>query len=44
MIGYKLNGGLGKVDFLPYIRRIALKEVYHDKRMDMLACTPKEYN
>ena len=35
---------LGIVDCSLYTRRIALKEDYHKKRMDMLAYTPVEFN
>ena len=34
----------GIVDCSLYTRRIALKEDYHKKRMDMLAYTPVEFN
>ena len=35
---------LGVVDCSLYTRRIALKDDYHKKRMDMLAYTPVEFN
>ena len=35
---------LGIVDCFLYTRRIALKDDYHKKRMDMLAYTPLEFN
>ena len=38
------NVSLGIVDCSLYTRRIALKEVYHRKRLDMLAYTPVESN
>ena len=38
------NVSLGFVDFSLYIRRIALKDDYHKKRMDMLAYIPVEIN
>ena len=38
------NVSLGNVDCSLYTRRIALKDDYHKKRMDMLAYTPVEYN
>ena len=38
------NVSLGIVDCSLYTRRIALKDDYHKKRMDMLAYTPVEYN
>ena len=37
------NVSLGFVDCSLYTRRIALKDVYHRKRMDMLAYTPVEF-
>ena len=37
------NVSLGIVDCSPYTRRIALKDDYHKKRMDMLAYAPVEY-
>ena len=44
MIGDNPNVSLGFVDFSLYTRRIALKNDYHKKRMDMLAHAPVEYN
>ena len=44
MIGDNPNVSLGIVNFSLYTRRIALKDGYHKKRMDMLACTPVEFN
>ena len=38
------NVSLGNVDCSLYTRRIALKDDYHKKRMDMLAYTPVEFN
>ena len=38
------NVSLGIVDCSLYTRRIALKDDYHKKRMDMLAHTPVEFN
>ena len=38
------NVSFGIVDFSLYTRRIALKDDYHKKRMDMLAYTPVEFN
>ena len=38
------NVSLGIADCSLYTRRIALKEDYHKKRTDMLACTPMEFN
>ena len=38
------NVSLGIVDSSLYTRRIALKDEYHKKRMDMLAYTPVEFN
>ena len=35
---------LGIVDYSIYTRRIALKDDYHKKRIDMLAYTPVEFN
>ena len=37
MISDKPNVSVGIVDCSVYIRRIALKDCYHKKRMDMLA-------
>ena len=44
MISDNPNVSLGIVDCSLYTRRIALKDDYHKKRMDMLACAPVEYN
>ena len=44
MISDKPNVSLGVVDCSLYTRRIALKDDYHKKRMDMLAYTPVEFN
>ena len=44
MISDNPNVSLGIVDCLLYSRRIALKDDYHKKRMDMLAYTPVEFN
>ena len=44
MISDNPNVSLGIVDCSLYARRIALKDDYHKKRMDMLACAPVEYN
>ena len=44
MISDNPNGSLGIVDCSLYTRRIALKDDYHKKRMDMLAYAPVEYN
>ena len=44
MISYNPNVSLGFVDCSLYTRRIALKDDYHKKRMDMLAYTPVEFN
>ena len=38
------NVSFGIVDFSFYTRRIALKDDYHKKGMDMLAYTPVELN
>ena len=43
MISDKPNVSLGIVDCSLYTRRIALKDEYHKKRMDMLAHVPVEY-
>ena len=43
-ISDNLNFSLGIVDCSLYTRRIALKDDYHKKRMDMLAYSPVEYN
>ena len=44
MISHSPNVSLGIVDCSVYSRRIALKDDYHKKRMDMLAYTPVEFN
>ena len=44
MISDNANVILGNVDCSLYTRRIALKDDYHKKRMDMLAYTPVEFN
>ena len=44
MISDNPNVSLGIVDFSLYTRRIALKDDYHRKRMEMLAYTPVEFN
>ena len=44
MISDNPNVSLGSVDCSLYTRRIALKDDYHKKRMDMLAYTPVEFN
>ena len=44
MISDNPNVSLGIVDCSLYTRRIALKDVYHKKRMDKLAYTPVEFN
>ena len=44
MISDNPNVTLGIVDCSLYTRRIALKDDYHKKRMDMLAYTPVEFN
>ena len=44
MISDNPNASLGIVDCSLYTRRIALKDDYHKKRMDMLAYTPVEFN
>ena len=44
MIEDNPNVSLGIVDCSLYTRRIALKEDYHKKRIDMLAYAPVEYN
>ena len=44
MISDNPNVGLQIVDCSLYTRRIALKDDYHKKRMDMLAYTPVEFN
>ena len=44
MISDNPNVSLGIVDCSLYVRRIALKDDYHKKRMDMLAYTPVQFN
>ena len=44
MISDNPNVNHGIVDCSLYTRRIALKEDYHKKKMDMLAYAPVEYN
>ena len=44
MISDNPNVSLGIVDCSLYTRRLALKDDYHKKRMDMLAYTPVEFN
>ena len=44
MISDNTNVILGIMDCSLYTRRIALKDDYHEKRMDMLAYAPVEYN
>ena len=44
MISDNPNVSLGIVDCSPYTRRIALKDDYHKKRMDMLAYAPVDCN
>ena len=44
MISDNPNGSFGIVDCSLYTRRIALKDHYHKKRMDMLAYSPVEFN
>ena len=44
MISDNPNVSLGIVDCSLYTSRIALKDDYHKKRMDMLAYTPVEFN
>ena len=44
MISDNPNVSLGIADCSLYTRRIALKDDYHKKRMDMLAYAPVEYN
>ena len=44
MISGNPNVSLGIVDCSLYTRRIALKDDYHKKRMDMLTYAPVEYN
>ena len=44
MISDNPNVSLGIVDFSIYTRRIALKDDYYKKRMDMLTYTPVAFN
>ena len=44
MISDNPNFSLRIVDYSLYTRRIALKDDYHKKRMDMLAYTPVAFN
>ena len=44
MISDNLNVSLGIVDCPLYTRRIALRDDYHKKQIDMLAYTPVEFN
>ena len=44
MISDNPNVSRGIVDCSLYTRRIALKDDYHEKRIDMLAYTPVEFN
>ena len=44
MVSDNPNVSLGIVDCSLYTRRIALKDDYHKKRMDMLAYTPVEFD
>ena len=44
MISDNPNVSLGIVECFLYTRRIALKDDYHKKRMDMVAYTPVEFN
>ena len=44
MISDNPNVSLGTVDCSHYTRRVALKDDYHKKRIDMLAYTPVEFN
>ena len=44
MISVNPKVSLGIVDCSLYTRRIAIKDDYHKKRMDMLAYTPVEFN
>ena len=44
MISDKPKVSLGILDCSLYTRRIALKDDYHKKRMDMLAYASVEYN
>ena len=44
MISNNPNVSLGIVDFSLYTRRVAIKDDYHKRRMDMLAYAPVEHN
>ena len=44
MVSDNLNVGLGIVDCSRFTRRIALKDDYHKKRLDVLTYTPVEFN
>ena len=44
MISDNPNVGHGIVDYSIYTRRIALKDKYQKKQMDMLAYTPVDFN
>ena len=44
MVSHKPNVSPGIMDCSIYTRRIALKDDYHKKRMDMLAYAPVKYN
>ena len=44
MISKNPNVSLGTVDCSLYTRRIALRDDYHNKRINMLAYTPVEFN
>ena len=44
MISDNSNVSLGVVDCPLYTRRIAFRDDYHSKRMDMLACTTVDYS
>ena len=44
MISDNPNVSFGIVDCSLHTRRIALKDEYHKRRMDVLACAPVEYN
>ena len=44
MISDNPNVSLGIVDCSLYTRGIALKDDYHEKRMDLLAYTPVDFN
>ena len=44
MISQNHNVSLGNVDCTYYTHRVAPKDDYHRKTLDMLACTPAEVN